>query len=144
MQETRVWSLGWEDPLEEGMATHSSILAWRIPRTEEPGGLQSTGSPRVRHSRAHTHTHTQTHVWLWRAVFLVSAPRAPGFPHRAHGKESVCNAGEPASIPGWGRSPGEGNGNPLQYSCLEIPLGRERSLVGYSPWGRKSWTWLND
>ena len=36
-------SLGWEDPLEEGMATHSSILAWRIPWTEEPGGLQSTG-----------------------------------------------------------------------------------------------------
>ena len=39
MQETRVWSLGWEDPLEEGMATHSSILAWRIPWTEEPGRL---------------------------------------------------------------------------------------------------------
>ena len=37
-------SLGWEDPLEEGMATHSSILAWKIPWTEEPGGLQSTGS----------------------------------------------------------------------------------------------------
>ena len=43
MQETRVRSLGWEDPLEMGMATHSSILAWRIPWTEEPGGLQSTG-----------------------------------------------------------------------------------------------------
>ena len=42
-------SLGWEDPLEEGMATHSSILAWRIPRTEEPGGLQSMGSHRVRY-----------------------------------------------------------------------------------------------
>ena len=40
---------GWEDPLGEGMATHSSILAWRIPWTEEPGGLQSTGSQRVRH-----------------------------------------------------------------------------------------------
>ena len=39
MQETRVRSLGWEDPLEEGMATHSSILAWRIPWTEKPGGL---------------------------------------------------------------------------------------------------------
>ena len=44
-----VQSLGREDPLEEGMATHSSILAWRIPWTEEPGGLQSTGSQRVRH-----------------------------------------------------------------------------------------------
>ena len=49
MWETRVWSLGHEDPLEKEMATHSSILAWRIPWTEEPGGLQSTGSQRVRH-----------------------------------------------------------------------------------------------
>ena len=44
MQETQVQSLGWEDPLEEGMVTHSSVLAWRIPWTEEPGGLQSMGS----------------------------------------------------------------------------------------------------
>ena len=50
MQETWVWSLGQEDPLKEGMATHSSILAWRITWTEKPGGLQSTGSQRVRHS----------------------------------------------------------------------------------------------
>ena len=42
-------SPGWDDPLEEGMATHSSILAWRIPWTEDPGGLQSTGSQRVRY-----------------------------------------------------------------------------------------------
>ena len=49
MWETWVWSLGWEDPLEEGIATHSSILAWRIPWTEEPGGLQSMGSQRVGH-----------------------------------------------------------------------------------------------
>ena len=48
MQETRVLSLGWEDPLEKEMAAHSSILAWRIPWTEEPGGLQSMGSQRVR------------------------------------------------------------------------------------------------
>ena len=44
MQESWVQSLGWEDPLEKGMATHCSILAWRIPWTEEPGGLQSKGS----------------------------------------------------------------------------------------------------
>ena len=50
MQETRVQSLGQEDPLEEGMATHSGILAWRVPWTEEPGGLQSAGSQRVRHN----------------------------------------------------------------------------------------------
>ena len=47
LQETQVRSLGREDPLEEGMAIHSSILAWRIPRTEEPGGLQSMGSQRL-------------------------------------------------------------------------------------------------
>ena len=50
MLETRVRSLGQEDPLEKGMATHSSILAWRIPWTEEPGGLQSTESQRVGHN----------------------------------------------------------------------------------------------
>ena len=47
--ETWVRSLGWEDPLEKGTATHSSILAWRIPGTEEPGGLPSVGSQRVGH-----------------------------------------------------------------------------------------------
>ena len=49
IQETQVRSLGWEDSLEEAMETHSSILAWRIPWTEEPGGLQSMGSQRVGH-----------------------------------------------------------------------------------------------
>ena len=49
MWETWVRSLGWEDPLEEGMATHSSIVAWRIPWMEEPVGLQSVGLQRVRH-----------------------------------------------------------------------------------------------
>ena len=49
MQETQVRSLGWEDPLEKEMATHSSILAWKIPRTEEPGRLQSIRSQRVGH-----------------------------------------------------------------------------------------------
>ena len=49
MQETRVQSLGQEDPLEKGMATHACIFAWRIPWTEEPGGLQSVGLQRIRH-----------------------------------------------------------------------------------------------
>ena len=47
MQEIWVRSLGWEDPLQEGMETYSNILTWRLPWTEEPGGLQSMGSPRV-------------------------------------------------------------------------------------------------
>ena len=50
MLETWIWSLGWEDLLEEGTATHSSILAWRIPWTEEPGGPQSIGLQRVGHN----------------------------------------------------------------------------------------------
>ena len=62
-RQIRVQSLDWEDPLGKGLATHSSILAWRIPGTEEPGGLQSVGSHRVRHDWSdlacmHTHCHT--------------------------------------------------------------------------------------
>ena len=56
-------------------------------------------------------------------------------PCDSDGKESACNAGDQGSIPGSGRSPGERNGNPLQYSCVENSM--ERSLVGYSPWGHK-------
>ena len=59
-----------------------------------------------------------------------------GFPGSSAGKESTCNAGDPGSIPGLGRSPGEGIGYPLQYSCLENPHG-QRSLVGYTPWSHR-------
>ena len=68
MQETQVQSLGWEDPLEEKMATHQSIFVWEIPWSEEPGTLQSMRSKRVGHdlvtegARTHTHTHTHTHT----------------------------------------------------------------------------------
>ena len=58
------------------------------------------------------------------------------FPGGSDSKESVCNAGDPSWIPGPGRSPGRGHGNPLQYSCQENPHG-QRSLVGCSPWGHK-------
>ena len=64
-----------------------------------------------------------------------------GFPGGSEVNVSACNTGDPGSIPGSGRTPGEGNGNPLQDSCLENPMDREshgqKSLVGYSPWGRK-------
>ena len=65
MQETRIQSLGQEDPLEKGTATHSSIFAWRIPWTEETGRLLSMGSQRVRHNRA---TNIFTFMWLWVAI----------------------------------------------------------------------------
>ena len=121
MQETRVRSLGLEDPLEKEMATHSSILAWKIPWTEEPGRLQSMGLQRVGHD--------------WATSFSLSAS-SDIFPGGSDGKESACNAGDLGSIPGLGRSPGEGNGNPLQYSGLDNPHGWS-SLAGYSPWGHK-------
>ena len=63
IQETQVWALGREDSLEKGMATHCSILAWRIPWTEEPGGLQSMGSQRARHNWA-TNANPCPLIWL--------------------------------------------------------------------------------
>ena len=78
MQETWVQSLGWEDPLEEGMAIHSSILAWRIPRTEQTGRLQSMGSQRVRNdwvtiisthsSNIRLHMSTQCSFMSWEYI----------------------------------------------------------------------------
>ena len=73
-QETQVWSLGWKDSLEEGMATHSSILVWRIQWTEEPGGLQSIRWQRVRHDwsdLAHTHVKIQTKYHLFSDAFPI-------------------------------------------------------------------------
>ena len=90
------------------MATHSSVLAWRIPGTGEPGGLPVCG---VAQSRT-------------RLMRRSSSRESLHFPGVASGKESACNAGAPGSIPGSGRSPGEGNGNPLQYSCLENLMDR--------------------
>ena len=58
MQETHFWSLAWEDPLEKGMATHSSIFAWRIPWTEEFGRLQSVASQRARYNKATNTLHS--------------------------------------------------------------------------------------
>ena len=81
MQETRVRSLGWEDSLEKEMATHSSIHAWRLPWTEEPGRLQSTGSQRVGHDWAsslslYLHSAAQSVVYseeLWDFHLLFAA-----------------------------------------------------------------------
>ena len=105
MWETWVWSLGWEHPLEKGLATHSSILAWRIPWTEEPGRLQSIGLQRVGHDRE---TFTS----------LV-----------AQQLKNPCNAGDPSLTPGWGRFPGEGIGYPLQYSWTSLVAQTEKEYA---------------
>ena len=80
MQETWVRSLGQEDPLEKEMAMHSSILAWRIPWTEGPGGLQSTGSQRVGLSNF---THSLTHLHRGRLSFFSASARTIPYTNRA-------------------------------------------------------------
>ena len=134
------------------MATHSNILAWRSPWAEEPGGLQSMASQRVRHN-------WETHTFTLR-----------GFPYSSVGKKSTCNAEDSSSIPGLGKSSGEGIGYRLQCSWaslvaqlvknppamwetwvnpwvgkipwsgerLPIPVVWPRDFQGlYSPWGHK-------
>ena len=81
MWETLVWALGQEDPLKEEMATHSSILAWRIPWTEEPGGLQSMGSQRVRQDWV-------TNIFTFT---LANQPTFPAFVSRSVQKKLICS-----------------------------------------------------
>ena len=110
-QEPQIRSLGQEDLLEEGMVTHCSILAWRIPWTEEPGELQSIGSQRVRHMTEVTkHSTARTMYW--------------GFPGGSDSIESARNAGDLDSIPRLRRFPGEGNGYLLHYFFLENSMDR--------------------
>ena len=111
MQETRVKLLGRADPLEKEMASHSSILAWRIPWTEEePGVLQSMGSQRVGHDW----------VTITLAVIMFAQEQCWDFPDSSVGKESTCNSGDPSSILGLEKSPREGIGSPLQYSWASL------------------------
>ena len=72
MQETQVWSLGWEDPLEKGMAAHSSILAWRIPRTEEPEGYSLQGCKELDMTDWLTHTHKHRNLLVYRFFIIIN------------------------------------------------------------------------
>ena len=145
------------------MTPHSSTLAWKIPWTEEPGRLQSMGLLRVGHDWA-------TSLWLftfmhWRRkwqptpVFWPGESQGRGSPvgcrlwgcteldmteatQQQQGKESACNAGDLDSIPGFRRCPGEGNGYPLQYSCLENSVDRGAWQVTVHGTA-KSWTSLS-
>ena len=89
VQETSIQSLGWADLLEKGMATHSSILAWRIPRTEEPYGLWSMGSQRVRHDWM---TNTFIGYECWRAHGTGRALFKPTGENCFGGSQSICLA----------------------------------------------------
>ena len=115
--------------LEKEMATHSSVLAWRIPGTGEPGGLLSMGLHRVGHNWSDLAAAAGIRMWVsleWASLVTPS-----------------CSAGDLGLILGSGRSPGEVNGNPLQYSCLENSMdwGAWRATVhGVA----KSRRWLSD
>ena len=106
-QETWIQSLSLEDPLEKEMATHSSICAGKFLGQRNLVGYHPWGR-RVGHNCVAEH--------------VCRAKWVSGFPRGSDGKASAYNAGDPGLIPGSGRSPGEGNGNPLQYSCLENPM----------------------
>ena len=99
------------------MATQSSILAWKIPWMEEPGQLQSWVAELDMTEQLPFHFHFDSIISLFTLILL-------DFPGGSDGKASVYKAGDPGSIPGSGRPPGEGNGNPLQYYCLENPTDR--------------------
>ena len=121
-QETQVRFLGWEDPLEKEIATHSSVLAWDIPWTEEPGGLQSTGLQRAGHD------------------LVTKEQQQVGFPGGSDGQESACSAGDPGSIPGLGISPGEGESYHFSILAWRIPWTEEPG--GLQSMGSQSQTQL--
>ena len=157
LQETRVWSLGQEDPLEKGIATHSSILAWRSPWTEEPGGLQSMGSQTAEDDWVTNTTSTEIpHILMvpnYQENTLGFLDKVKlhllllkGFPDGSVVKNPPANAedeGDWGFISESGRVPGGGNGNLLQYSCLGSLMDRE--LGGLQSTGStKSQTRLSD
>ena len=123
-QETQVRFLGWEDPLEKEIATQSSVLAWDIPWTEEPGGLQSTGLQRAGHD------------------LVTKEQQQVGFPGGSDGQESACSAGDPGSIPGLGISPGEGESYHFSILAWRIPWTEEPG--GLQSMGSQSQTQLRD
>ena len=119
------------------MATHSSLLAWRIPWTEGPGGLQSMGSQRVRHDWAtntddrHNIFQTQTHFSFSNVCGCV-CDEEPLVAQMVKNPPAMQKLG---SISGLGRSPGESNGNHSTIPAWRIP--RMEELAVYSPWGHK-------
>ena len=142
----QIQSLGQEDPLKEGMATHSCILPWEIPWTEEPGGLPSMGSHRVGHDWSDL---AAARISCWSDYFIhsfyvyIDVFRTFETQVVLVVKNPPANAGDirdADSILGLGRSPGGRHGNPLQYSCLENPM--DSGAWGIAHRITKSLTWL--
>ena len=153
MLETQVWSLGWEDPLEESMATHSDILAWRIPWTEEPSGLQSMGlqSP-TQLKQLSISLQYGNHTDFFKTCQYPQGRRQwhPTPVLLSHGKRSLVGCSpwgpEESATTEWLyfhfllSCIGEGNGNPLQCSCLENPrVGRAWWAAVYGVGQSRTW-----
>ena len=135
-QETRDQSPGQEDPLGEGTAVHCSVLAWRTPRTEEPGGLQSLGSQRVGCAWS---------GWAPRSRAAHSTSWG-SFPGGAVVKNLPTRAGDSRDsglTPGPGRSLGGGHSNPFQASCLGNPTDRGAWWAAV-PGVERSQTWRHN
>ena len=130
-QEPRVQSLGWEDPLEEGMATPSNILALRLPWTEEPDSLQSMGLQRV-----------EFLVLCSMSLLVINFVCSIwSFPGGSVVKNLSANAGDSSLIPGLGGSPGGKKWRPAPIFLPGKSHGQRR-LAGYG--AAKSWTQLSD
>ena len=122
MRETQVRSLGWEDPLEKEMATHSSILAWKIPYMEDPGGLQSTGSQRVGHN--------------WESSLSPSCPLSQ-WCHPTISSSATCFSSCPQSFPASGTFqmsqffPSGGQSIGVSASASVLPMSIHSGLISF-------------
>ena len=147
-----VQSLGREDPLKKATATHSSILAWEISWT---GGLQSMGSqesdmtwwsnhhPKIRLVFTFLNVFGEEAKEEWYVMICANYMKYTGGPVVKNPPANAGDTRDMGSIPGSGRSPEEGNGNPPQHSCLKNPMNRGAwQAIVYEV--AKSQTWLND
>ena len=143
-QKTRVQSLGWEDPLEEKMATYSSILVWKIPWPDEHGSLQSKGSRRVGHDQVTKYTHTGIGMasrniplaYYTDSASLLTQRRGPIYEH-VSGCQCWQTLGDLKSIeiePGF---PGVSDGKESACQCRRCKRHRSSHRVGKMPWKRK-------
>ena len=161
MQETQVHSPGQEVPLEEEMTTHSSILAWRIPWTVEPGGQQSIGSQRVRHDWAYTHTRLDAwqcasyfkyilfnlynvqgdivnlSIWWIRNLRFYFKLLVEGFPGGSVVKNPPAEQKTQVHSLGWEDPLEKEMANYSGILAWEIPSTENVALVGYSSWNHK-------
>ena len=131
-QEIQIQSLGREDSPGKRMATHSNILVWAIPRTEEPGGLQSIRSQRVEHNLAHMHHLSRFHIYVFIYDMFFSFWLTSYVEFRKYGTdEPICRAGIDADIENGPMDPGgwEGEGETRWRSITDIPT---RACVKYT------------